>query len=268
MWTFSKALLIHMNVAKYKPLKGSSYMELPKDLATKKAIVNVKNANNECFRWRVLSALYDYDTKHPDRSLKRLTKINLSGDAGLAEPPMWGTGVFIVAGQGQLMLQHLIVDYNILLPLTSAGNVRGIEPDGRLSVHDVGFDPTRVATLPENTISRDSDGDYHFPETAIPIAAWRCNEQWPCTLASLGQAIEAHNVRGFVMFQPGNPGQLIFLFLSIGRSCGRGRGARSPPFPTTNEYGICASSRSTGTNQLTDKGKRNTIACIDGEVRI
>ena len=57
MWTFSKVLMIHLNVAKYKPLKGSSYMELPKELATKKAIVNVKNTDNECFRWSILSAL-------------------------------------------------------------------------------------------------------------------------------------------------------------------------------------------------------------------
>ena len=41
----------------------------------KRAIVNIKNLDNQCFKWSVLSALHDYDTKHPDRSLKKLEKI-------------------------------------------------------------------------------------------------------------------------------------------------------------------------------------------------
>ena len=38
---------LYLNTAKYKPLKGSSYMLLPKALANKKAIINVKNEDNE-----------------------------------------------------------------------------------------------------------------------------------------------------------------------------------------------------------------------------
>lgn len=37
---------------------GSSYLETPKKLATKKAIVNVRNDDEHCFQWAVLSALY------------------------------------------------------------------------------------------------------------------------------------------------------------------------------------------------------------------
>ena len=73
---FQQVLSINLNVARYKPLKGSSYIELPKALVSNRAIVNVKNTDNECFRWSVLSALCDsYDTKHPERSFKKLSKM-------------------------------------------------------------------------------------------------------------------------------------------------------------------------------------------------
>ena len=77
-WVFQQVLSINLNVARYKPLKGSSYIELPKALVSKRAIVNVKNTDNECFRWSVLSALCDsYDTKHPERSFKKLSKLDV-----------------------------------------------------------------------------------------------------------------------------------------------------------------------------------------------
>ena len=41
-----------INVVKYKPLRGSSYIPLPKELRhPAKGIINMKNNDNECFRW-------------------------------------------------------------------------------------------------------------------------------------------------------------------------------------------------------------------------
>ena len=42
-WVVNRVICLYVNIAKYQPLKGSSYIELPKYLQTKKAIVNVKN---------------------------------------------------------------------------------------------------------------------------------------------------------------------------------------------------------------------------------
>ena len=58
MWVFKQVMRIDMHVGRYKPLKGSSYVELPLALKNKYCIVNVKNEDNECFKWAVLSALY------------------------------------------------------------------------------------------------------------------------------------------------------------------------------------------------------------------
>jgi len=42
----------YLNIVKYKPIKGSSYIQLPKELRnSKKGLVSMKNKDNECFRW-------------------------------------------------------------------------------------------------------------------------------------------------------------------------------------------------------------------------
>ena len=66
MWVFKQVVTIDLHVGRYKPMQGSSYVELPKALMSKKAIVNIKNEDNECFKWAVLSALYPA-SKHAQR---------------------------------------------------------------------------------------------------------------------------------------------------------------------------------------------------------
>ena len=41
----------------YVPLDGSSYIPLPKFLAAKKAIINLKNEDDECLKWATTRAL-------------------------------------------------------------------------------------------------------------------------------------------------------------------------------------------------------------------
>ena len=76
-----------MNIAKYTPLKGSSYIELPKYLQTKKAIVNVKNQDNECLKWALLSALHPVEHgRNPDRVSKYKPYENELNFAGVGFP--------------------------------------------------------------------------------------------------------------------------------------------------------------------------------------
>ena len=49
---------LYLNIAKYEPLKGSSYILLPEALANKKAIINVQNDDDRCLEWALKSALY------------------------------------------------------------------------------------------------------------------------------------------------------------------------------------------------------------------
>lgn len=57
---------IDLRIVKYAPLKGASYIPLPKRIKDKKAIVNIKNNDQKCFMWSVLAALHP-ETSHPER---------------------------------------------------------------------------------------------------------------------------------------------------------------------------------------------------------
>ena len=56
-WRFGAVLKLDINTAVYKPLKGSSYIVLPAYLANKKAIINMKNSDDQCFKWCITRAL-------------------------------------------------------------------------------------------------------------------------------------------------------------------------------------------------------------------
>jgi len=45
-------------ITQYRPLCGSSYMPTPRSIMSKHAVVNVKNNDNRCFQWAILSCLY------------------------------------------------------------------------------------------------------------------------------------------------------------------------------------------------------------------
>ena len=60
----------YINVTLYKPLNGSSYIELPTKLRnSKKGLINIKNKDNECFRWCHIRHL-NPQTEHPERIKK------------------------------------------------------------------------------------------------------------------------------------------------------------------------------------------------------
>ena len=56
-----------INVVKYQPLRGSSYIQLPKELQNSaKGIINIKNDDDECFRWCHIRYL-NPQSKNPQR---------------------------------------------------------------------------------------------------------------------------------------------------------------------------------------------------------
>ena len=57
-WIMDKILKAFINVAQYQPMRGGSYMELPTKLKNKRAIINVKNRDNQCLRWALRAALF------------------------------------------------------------------------------------------------------------------------------------------------------------------------------------------------------------------
>src|ERR1043165_517885 len=72
-WRFRAVVKLDINTVIYKPLKGSSYIKLPEELASKKAIINLKNNDDECFKWSITRALNPTDD-NPHRITRDLIK--------------------------------------------------------------------------------------------------------------------------------------------------------------------------------------------------
>ena len=71
-WVFLKVENLTLHTVIWDPIKASSYIDLPKELKNKNAIINMKNEdNNKCFLWCVLRALNPKDN-HPERIDKDL----------------------------------------------------------------------------------------------------------------------------------------------------------------------------------------------------
>ena len=65
-WVVDEILEAFINVARYQPLRGGTYMPLPKELGNKKAIISVKNRDDMCLRWAIRAHLFPART-HVDR---------------------------------------------------------------------------------------------------------------------------------------------------------------------------------------------------------
>lgn len=59
------------------PIRGSSYIDLPKIIKDKKAVLNIQNTNdNECFKWCILAHQYPVDSKNHPQRVSHYKKIN------------------------------------------------------------------------------------------------------------------------------------------------------------------------------------------------
>ena len=72
-WTVQSVDNHYLNIVIYKPMKGSSYIQLPSELRNSaKGLINMKNEDNECFRWCHIRHLNQQE-KYPQR-IKKVDK--------------------------------------------------------------------------------------------------------------------------------------------------------------------------------------------------
>ena len=77
-WVIESVDKHYLNIVKYEPMKGSSYIKLPEELQNAmKGLINMKNEDNQCFRWCHIRHLNPKDT-NPQRIKNpiELTSIN------------------------------------------------------------------------------------------------------------------------------------------------------------------------------------------------
>ncbi|XP_051162388.1 uncharacterized protein LOC127282258 [Leptopilina boulardi] len=57
-WQLHSILRLDVNFNKYNPMRVGCFIKLPLAIERKKACINVRKEGNECFKWAILSALY------------------------------------------------------------------------------------------------------------------------------------------------------------------------------------------------------------------
>ena len=63
-WRLYSIIRLKLHTVSYNPLRAETWIPLPKELANKKAIINVQNKDNKCFLWSVLRALNPDEKKN------------------------------------------------------------------------------------------------------------------------------------------------------------------------------------------------------------
>ena len=81
-WRFLFVLRLDLHTVKYVPLGGSSYIPIPKFLAAKKAIINLKNEDDECFKWAITRALnpVEKNSERIDNHFEKHQRISIGRD--------------------------------------------------------------------------------------------------------------------------------------------------------------------------------------------
>ena len=70
-WRFQRVLSLDVHFTDFQPLRGSTFLPLPRKIATKKAVINMKNDDDQCLKWSVVRARHPVDF-HPERITKEL----------------------------------------------------------------------------------------------------------------------------------------------------------------------------------------------------
>ena len=81
-WRLYSIDKLELHTVRYNPARGETWLPLPKELANKKAIINMKNTDNKCFLWCVLRALNlcEKDPQRIDKKLKeKENTLNMEG---------------------------------------------------------------------------------------------------------------------------------------------------------------------------------------------
>ena len=81
-WRFHSIIRLELHTVDYNPLRGETWLPLPKELANKKAIINVKNKDNKCVLWCVLRVLNakEHNQERIDKELKKKENtLNMEG---------------------------------------------------------------------------------------------------------------------------------------------------------------------------------------------
>ena len=68
-WVYKGIKVVYLDISRNNPLRGGTYIPLPKKLKDKQAIINVKNRDNACIKWALKAAHFQV-LQNPERTSK------------------------------------------------------------------------------------------------------------------------------------------------------------------------------------------------------
>ena len=74
-WNVESIESQYINISTYRPLSGSSYMDLPVELRSpRKGLINIKNKDKKCFLWCHVRHI-NPSKEHPGRITKKIKNL-------------------------------------------------------------------------------------------------------------------------------------------------------------------------------------------------
>ena len=74
-WIIESMESQYINISTYRPLSGSSYINLPVELrSSKKGLINIKNKDQKCFLWCYIRYI-NLSKEHPERITKKIKNL-------------------------------------------------------------------------------------------------------------------------------------------------------------------------------------------------
>ena len=111
----------YVNISKYSPLIGSSFVELPSELKnSKKGLINIKNNDKKCFFWCHVTHL-NLIKKHPERIKKEHKKLANNLDYEGIEFPVSKNDYCKVEKQNNICINVFCYENGIIYPLYISG---------------------------------------------------------------------------------------------------------------------------------------------------
>ena len=139
-WKLRSITRLELHTVRYNPLRGETSIPLPKELADKKAVINMKIKDNKCFLWCVLGAL-NPSKNNPKRLDKELmgkeNTLNMEGieypvslkDLNKFEKQNPSISITVLGYEGKSVYPlrnstNMDRDHNIILMLIEEGGVK------------------------------------------------------------------------------------------------------------------------------------------------
>ena len=81
-WVLESVVRLDITLYRLRPLRGSSYIKLPKVISKRRAVINMENKDDRCFKWAVtrsLNLVEDVPQLVTDELRKQSERLDLSG---------------------------------------------------------------------------------------------------------------------------------------------------------------------------------------------